>query len=523
MMPPHFEIAIVGSGFAGSLLALACRKLGLRVLLLERGRHPRFAIGESSTPLANLLIEELASQYDLPRIAALSKWGTWRHTHPQVRCGLKRGFSFFQHQREKPFAPLPSRRNELLVAASPSDHIADTHWFREDFDAFLCEEARAAGVAYWDSVDLQTPVRAPSRWELAGTKDNVNLAWTAEALFDATGPRGFLFRKFGLKETRMPRLPATEALFSHFKNVPLWADLHPTSERTPFPVDDAALHHVIEGGWIWVLRFLDGTVSAGVAACEAQSRHFDFGSGAPAWQRLLNEYPSIREQFQGAEIIRPFARLAPLSFQCETLSGDHWAMLPSAAGFVDPLLSTGFPLTLLGVLRLAGIVREQFGRPDFCKALEQHARVTRCELLAAEHLVASLYAAFDDFEMFTHLSLLYFAAASFSETVRRLGRPELAGGFLLHDHPTLGPQIAECCRLARERAEVRDSHSLSREDLLRLIRDTIEPINLAGLTDSARRNWHPVNLDDLYAAESKIHSTRREINAMIKRCGIDAK
>ena len=36
-------------------------------MLIERGRHPRFAIGESSTPLANLLLEELADRYDLPR------------------------------------------------------------------------------------------------------------------------------------------------------------------------------------------------------------------------------------------------------------------------------------------------------------------------------------------------------------------------------------------------------------------------------------------------------------------------
>ena len=48
------DVAIVGSGFAGSLTALALRRQGRSVVLLERGRHPRFAIGESSTPLANL-------------------------------------------------------------------------------------------------------------------------------------------------------------------------------------------------------------------------------------------------------------------------------------------------------------------------------------------------------------------------------------------------------------------------------------------------------------------------------------
>ena len=76
------DVAVVGSGFAGSLVALALRQRGRRVVLVERGRHPRFAIGESSTPLANLLLEEFADRYDLPRIRAFSKWGTWQRTHP---------------------------------------------------------------------------------------------------------------------------------------------------------------------------------------------------------------------------------------------------------------------------------------------------------------------------------------------------------------------------------------------------------------------------------------------------------
>ena len=96
-----FDLAIVGSGFGGSLLAMIARRLGLRVLLLEKGRHPRFAIGESSTPLANLLLEELATRYDLPRLKPLCKWGTWQKEYPEIGCGLKRGFTFLHHKKDK--------------------------------------------------------------------------------------------------------------------------------------------------------------------------------------------------------------------------------------------------------------------------------------------------------------------------------------------------------------------------------------------------------------------------------------
>src|SRR2546429_3114578 len=123
-MNTDFDMAVVGSGFGGSLTAMIARRLGRSVILLERGRHPRFAIGESSTPLANLLLEELATRYDLPRLLPLTKWGSWQRAYPEIACGLKRGFTFHHHAFGKSFAADPQRGDQLLVAASPHDGIA---------------------------------------------------------------------------------------------------------------------------------------------------------------------------------------------------------------------------------------------------------------------------------------------------------------------------------------------------------------------------------------------------------------
>jgi tetracycline 7-halogenase / FADH2 O2-dependent halogenase len=140
------DVAVVGSGFAGSLTALGLRRRGRHVVLVERGRHPRFAIGESSTPLANLLLEELADRYELPRIRLFSKWGTWQRGRPDVACGLKRGFTFFFHRSGEAFADDGQHERQLLVAASPHDEISDMHWYRPDFDQALAREAEAEGV-----------------------------------------------------------------------------------------------------------------------------------------------------------------------------------------------------------------------------------------------------------------------------------------------------------------------------------------------------------------------------------------
>ena len=149
------DVAVIGSGFAGSLVSLALTRRGRRVAMIERGRHPRFAIGESSTPLANLLLEELADRYELPRIRPFSKWGTWQRARPEVAGGLKRGFTFFFHRPGEPFTDDREHGRQLLVAASPRDEVGDTHWYRPDFDQALAHEAESEGTIYLDETRLE--------------------------------------------------------------------------------------------------------------------------------------------------------------------------------------------------------------------------------------------------------------------------------------------------------------------------------------------------------------------------------
>src|SRR6185369_9518982 len=156
-MAVDFDIGIVGSGFGGSLMALLATRLDKKVILIEKGKHPRFAIGESSTPIANLVLEDLSRRWDLPRLRALTKWGSWQREYPHLPCGLKRGFSFFHHHPGEAWQHHARRGNELLVAASPRNEIADTHWYRPSFDEFLVNEAIREGVEYLDQTQLQPP------------------------------------------------------------------------------------------------------------------------------------------------------------------------------------------------------------------------------------------------------------------------------------------------------------------------------------------------------------------------------
>src|SRR5438270_10591554 len=150
----HADVAIIGSGFGGTLTALILERIGLRPVLIDRASHPRLVLGESSTPLADMLLASLAQKYGLARLEPLAEYGTWRREYPDLACGLKRGFSYFAHVPGRPFEPRGDHANELLVAASFAAEDADTHWFRPDFDAFLVREAQTAGIPFFDRTNV---------------------------------------------------------------------------------------------------------------------------------------------------------------------------------------------------------------------------------------------------------------------------------------------------------------------------------------------------------------------------------
>src|SRR4029078_11066325 len=104
----------------------------------------------------------------------------------------------------------------------------------------------------------------------------------------------------------------------------------------------------------------------GWRSMDASSRRAPVGRGAvPPGSRRAAGCPCTPGR--GAQ----FVHAARVAFRSARVSGPGWAMLPSAAGVIDPLLSTGFPLTLLGILRLLDLLERtkpgddrEAARPD---------------------------------------------------------------------------------------------------------------------------------------------------------------
>ncbi|MGH9935501.1 MAG: sigma 54-interacting transcriptional regulator [Blastocatellia bacterium] len=513
-MRSDFDLAIIGSGFSGSLLAMIARRMGRSVMLLDRGAHPRFAIGESTSPLMNLVIEQLAHRYDLPRLKPLTTWGEWQRTYPQVVGGLKRGSTYFKHESGAPYRTAPDRSNQLLVSACLNDEAADSHWLRSDVDYFLLQEAIASGADFLDqtelrSIELANGAGARLRGERRG--QTVNLR--ARLIVDASGPRGFLSRALNIPERRFEDFPATQALYSHFIGVHR-CDAMPDYEVAdappypPFPMDDAAVHHVFEGGWMWVLRFNNGVTSAGIAVTEETARELKLSEGEAAWRRFLARFPSIAAQFADARAIREFTWAPHLAYRSEMAAGEGWAMLPSAAAFVDPLFGAGMPMSALGVERLGRLLEENPGALN--ERLREYGRTTLMEADHTADFIAGCYAAFPRFELFTSLSMVYFAAASYCEMARRLGRNHLAQRFLAVDHQDFANATLRLSQVLRH------NHCFDSPLFAAQVKQKIDCLNVAGLCDQRKRNWYDIDLEDVVNCAEKLETTSDEMRRFLQ-------
>jgi FADH2 O2-dependent halogenase len=182
------------------------------------------------------------------------------------------------------------------------------------------QEAIACGAEYVDQAELHSVELANGDGaRLRGARRGQAMNIRARLIVDASGPRGFLSQALGLAEKRFEGYPATQALFSHFIGVHRCDGMpdYEVAGSPPYPMDDAAVHHVFDGGWMWVLRFNNGVTSAGISVTEELAKELKLSEGEAAWRRFLVRFPSIAAQFAEARAIREFTWMPRVAYRSE--------------------------------------------------------------------------------------------------------------------------------------------------------------------------------------------------------------
>jgi flavin-dependent dehydrogenase len=120
----HYDAVVIGGGPAGTTFAHLLRRAGHGVLLVERGRHPRFSVGESLLPATMPLWRRLGLVERFEKAGFVRKYGAY--------------FCFADGERPE-YSHFPNASRWI------ADHSYEVR--RAEFDQILCVRVNARLVA----------------------------------------------------------------------------------------------------------------------------------------------------------------------------------------------------------------------------------------------------------------------------------------------------------------------------------------------------------------------------------------
>lgn len=293
----HFDLIVVGGGPAGSAAAAVAARSGARVLLLEAAKHPRPKVGESLLPgIVPVLdamgcLEAVEAAGFQPKTGA-THWG---------------------------FGPRPW---DLWLR--DTDEFEGS-WFvdRARFDSILFEAAKNAGADVREEAPVMETLE--ERGRVAGVRFRGGEA-RARFVLDASGSAA---KVAGPRSKRRN----IEGL-RHRAHYAQWK----SRGRLPAPRTEQGLFVGLDTAWAWCFPVGDSLRSVGLVELE-ESPPLDYES-------VIRASPLAKVLGEDAELVGAVRHARDWSYRSEPVAGAGWLAAGDAAGFIDPVLSTGVLLAM---------------------------------------------------------------------------------------------------------------------------------------------------------------------------------
>ena len=317
-----YDVAIIGGGPAGSTAATLLAKAGRRVIVFEREKFPRFHIGESLLPFSMQTFDRLGVREKLDA-TFMPKYGG----EITAACGTK-GAKFyfkdgFRSQRDRSYQVTRSEFDKVLL-----DHSREN-------GAEVREETAVTKLEFDnDSVKIEI--------EGAG---GIKSSFEAQYLIDCSGRQTILGSLFNLKQTydHLQKF----SVFAHYEGVDRYSG------------KDGTLIRMVRGldRWFWTIPLTETRTSVGVVMDTAAFRKEKLAPEI-ALEKFIAEQPLMVERMKNAIRVTPVYSASDFSYRNTRLDGDRWLLAGDAAGFIDPVFSSGVFLAIMSAEKAADTLEE---------------------------------------------------------------------------------------------------------------------------------------------------------------------